>query len=55
MMFTYKVFFNEPKAVWGQGCVLVQAACEATALQFFTSEFPGYQATRIYLTFDLPI
>jgi hypothetical protein len=54
-MFTYKVFFNEPKAVWGIGCVLIQEASHEAALLFFSREFPGYVATNVCLTIDLPL
>lgn len=54
-MFTYKIFFKEPLAVWGQGCVLVQEASEDAARLFFNREFPGYLVDRITLTLHLPI
>lgn len=54
-MFTYKVFFHDPRAVWGQGCALIQEATQEAALLFFHREFPGHQVTAILLTLNLPI
>lgn len=54
-MFTYKVFFHEPRAVWGQGCALIQEATQEAALLFFHREFPGCSVTAIVLTLNLPI
>jgi hypothetical protein len=54
-MFTYNVFFHEPRAVWGHGSVLIQEATQEAALLFFHREFPGYPVTAIILTLNLPI
>ena len=54
-MFTYNVFFQETRAVWGRGSVLIQEASEAAALLFFHREYPGCQVTAIVLTLNLPI
>ncbi|MFD2934600.1 hypothetical protein [Spirosoma flavum] len=54
-MFIYKLFFDEPKAVWGIGCVLIQEVSEEAARLFFAIEYPGYQVTRVSLTLQLPL
>lgn len=54
-MFNYKVFYKDPNAVGGVGCVLIQEISWKAALRFFNREYPGYVATTVCPTFELPL